>query len=144
MAKEEKWIIHPSFFQYSAFFVVPSALFFLLFLGVDRCKVILGVWIFETAMVLAAWILMATTTYVIKPDRVEIKNGVFVRRSRVMPYGQIVNITCNQGFFQRLVGIGNVSIDTAGGKDTGITLAGICRPVKITEFLFALKNRGGV
>lgn len=133
---------HPSFFQYLAVFAVPLIFFSLVVLGIDVFYVLLGVLILEMFLLLTTWIFLATTTYVIKTDRIEIRSGILVKLSTTIPFDKIINITCKQNIFQKLFKIGNIFIEIPGGEPFEVVLFGVERHEEVAEFLFALKKRG--
>jgi putative membrane protein len=135
-------VLHPSFFNYLRFLIFPLALMFFIPLGVDVFYVLLAVWVFEILLVLGCWLVLATTAYIIKSDRIEISSGVLIKQSQTIPYDKIINITCDQSVFQRLLNIGNVFIDTAGGKPFETALLGVENHKEIADFLFTLKKGG--
>ena len=123
-------------------FFVPLPLFLFAPLGVRLYYILLLFWFLEMSFLLFIWVYLSTTLYIIKSDRLEIRNGVFVKRSRTVPFDQMVNITCKQTLFQRFFGIGDLFIDTAGGKPFEVSLAGVEKHQELKDYLFALKKRG--
>lgn len=55
------------------------------------------------------------TAYVIAEQEVQMKSGILARHSVVIPQHRITNVRTRQSFFERLLGIVNLSIDSAGG-----------------------------
>ncbi len=137
-------VLHPSFYHYVTVLLIPLALLGLIPLGVDFIFVLLTVWVFEILMVSGCWVALVTTRYVIQADRIEITSGILVRQSRSVPYDKIVNITGDQSLLQRLFNIGNIFIDTAGGKPFETALFGVENHQEVVDFLFALKQQGGI
>lgn len=56
--------------------------------------------------------------YRLTADTFDIDSGVFSRRSREIPYGRIQNVDIKQNVVQRILGIAEVSLETAGGGQT--------------------------
>jgi putative membrane protein len=123
-------------------FFVPLALFLFVPLGVRLYYILLLFWFLEASFLFFIWIFLSTTLYTIKPDRIEISTGIFVKRSRTVPLDQIINITCRQTLAQKLFGIGDIFIDTAGGKSLETALAGVERHQELVDYLFSLKQKG--
>jgi putative membrane protein len=96
----------------------------------------------ETSFLIFVWVFLATTFYVLLPDRIEIRTGVFVKRSRTIPFDKIINITCKQNLAQRVFGIGDILIDTAGGTPFEVALVGVDNHEKVKDLVFALKKKG--
>jgi len=85
--------IHPSFFQYLPIFVLPFAFFLLVVLGMDVFYVLLGFFVLEMFLLLTIWLLLATITYIIKTDRLEIRSGILIKLSTAIPFDKIINIS---------------------------------------------------
>lgn len=137
-------MLHPSFFQYLSVFIVPLALFLLVPIGVKIVYVLMTFWIFELLLLFCVWLLLATTSYSIQADRIEIRCGIFVKRSTTIPFDKIINVTCKQTIFQRLFGIGDIFIELPGMEPAGIILSGIDNHEKTASLIFSLKDRGSV
>ncbi|HEY5038476.1 MAG TPA: PH domain-containing protein, partial [bacterium] len=99
---EDLKVFHPSFFQCFPVFFIPFVLFLFYPMGVRLYYVYLLFWFLEMSFLLFVWVFLATTLYVIKPDRIEIKSGVFVKKSRTVPFDQIINVTCKQNIAQKV------------------------------------------
>lgn len=56
--------------------------------------------------------------YRLTEDTFDIDSGVFSRREREIPYGRIQNVDIAQNVFQRLFGIAEVRLETAGGGES--------------------------
>lgn len=134
--KEE--ILHPAFAQCLPVFLVPFILFLFLFYGVKLYYVLVFFWILETSFLCMVWIHLATTYYVVFPDRIEIRSGVWVKRSKSIPLNRITEISYKQTLFQRMFRIGDLFIDTAGDKSLEAVMAGVEYPEQITECLFGM------
>jgi uncharacterized membrane protein YdbT with pleckstrin-like domain len=55
-----------------------------------------------------------TTNLVLTTDRLIHRVGVVAKRGREIPLDHINDITCNQGMFERILGAGDVVIESAG------------------------------
>jgi uncharacterized membrane protein YdbT with pleckstrin-like domain len=135
-------VMHPSFRQCLDLFVVPLVLFLFAFLGVNIFYVWMAVWILEMILLLVVWIFLASTIYVIKSDRIEIHTGILAKYSTAIPFDKIIDITCKQNIFQKLLDIGNIFIEILGVEPSEIALIGVERHEQVAELLFALKKRG--
>jgi uncharacterized membrane protein YdbT with pleckstrin-like domain len=89
-------------------------------------------------------LLLATTSYAIQADRIEIRSGILVKQSTTIPFDKIINVTCKQTIFQRLFGIGDIFIELPGTEPAGIILSGIEKHDKTARLIFSLKNRGSL
>lgn len=54
-------------------------------------------------------------TYWIENDELRIEHGVFIRKKRYIPFERIQSISVNEGVLQRLFGLAQITIETAGG-----------------------------
>src|SRR5258708_3794223 len=135
--------LHPSYSQCLPVFILPFGLFLLLPFGARHLYVgIFFVWLeifFHT--LIKGYI--STIHYVFWSDRIEIRTGLFDRRSKSIPFVEITKISCKQTLYQRLFMIGDVFIDTAGGKEFTLSLAGVKYPEQVAQCLFAMKKRSG-
>lgn len=55
-------------------------------------------------------------SYTISKDDLLIKRGVFIKKNFHIPYARIQTVDLSSSFLQRIVGVSDVSIDTAGGS----------------------------
>lgn len=56
--------------------------------------------------------------YELTDSTLDIASGVLSRREREIPYGRIQNVSINRNVFQRVLGLAEVRIETAGGGTT--------------------------
>lgn len=141
--KENRNTLHPSFFQCLPVFLVPFTMFLFLPFGLRLFYVLLFFWFLETSFLLMVWVYLATTFYMVKADRIEIRTGVLVKRSKAIPFDKITEISFKQNILQRVFRIGDIFIDTAGDKALEAVMAGVEYPAQVAECLFALKKGEG-
>ena len=80
-------------------------------------------------MLLVKWIVLRSHDYVLTNRRVVLEEGILSRRSMDASLGKINNVEHRQSLWGRLLGYGDVEIDTA--SETGTTrFAGINRPLE--------------
>lgn len=60
--------------------------------------------------------------YELTADTFDIRSGVLSRREREIPYSRIQNVDITSSVFQRLIGLAELNIETAGGGSTEATL----------------------
>jgi len=65
--------------------------------------------------------------YELTADTFDIESGVFSRRDREIPYRRIQNVDIRQNVVQRLLGIAEVRLETAGGGQTEAQLSYVNR-----------------
>ncbi len=56
--------------------------------------------------------------YDLTPDTFDIRSGVLSRRTREIPYRRVQNVDISRNVVQRVLGVAEVRIETAGGSDT--------------------------
>lgn len=61
-------------------------------------------------------------TYELTRDTFDMASGVLSRRTREIPYTRVQNVDVRRGFVQRLLGLAEVRIETAGGGETEASL----------------------
>ena len=73
--------------------------------------------------------------YIITPDRVVKRTGILSKKEISARKNQITDITVNQGFFARILGYGDVIINTAGTSFYEIKFRNVQNPNNIKELL---------
>ncbi len=97
--------------------------------GVVAAVAVIGVAI----TLLAGFIRRVTTSYTITNRRLHIRRGVVSREVQETRLERVQNVNYSQGLLQRILQIGDVDFDTAGGDDYGFTFAGVADPEQVTE-----------
>jgi uncharacterized membrane protein YdbT with pleckstrin-like domain len=67
---------------------------------------------------LAVW---ATTNFVVTTDRVIYRHGVLSKRGIEIPLDRINTVVFNQGFFERIIGAGDIEIESAADTPSKFT-----------------------
>jgi uncharacterized membrane protein YdbT with pleckstrin-like domain len=75
------------------------------------------------------------------PDRVHLRRGLLEREMKDVLIADIRGVEVAQSFLQRLVGIGEIRIDTAGSDDE-IVAAGLPGPGGIRDLILAQRRAG--
>jgi putative membrane protein len=88
-------------------------------------------------------------TYQLEQDELRIKDGIFIRKKRYIPYERIQSIDLSEGILQRLFGLVKLQIETAGGmgaEEAEAVLSGISKEeaLVIQEFTAAAKGNGAI
>jgi putative membrane protein len=65
--------------------------------------------------------------YDIRDEHIHISSGVFFRREREIPLHRIQNVDVNRGFIQRLLGLSELRLESAGGNETEVVLECVSR-----------------
>ncbi|HMC04544.1 MAG TPA: PH domain-containing protein [Actinomycetota bacterium] len=99
-------------------------------LGVATFAVI---WLVAFLVKLAEW---RTTHFVLTSDRLIVRSGVLSKQGREIPLERINDLSYHQSLFERLVGAGDLVIESAGerGQDT---FARIPRPERVEQLIYA-------
>ena len=77
----------------------------------------------------------------IYPDRVSIEEGVWSKETSEFFIRDIRSVDVRQGFWGRLVGVGDVTISTAASVDGAEEARGVPRPHEIRELLIARRQQ---
>ena len=57
-------------------------------------------------------------------DRLMYRKGIFNRSEVILPFSRVTNYAAEQNLFDRIFGVGNFRIETAGSVATEVTLIG--------------------
>jgi uncharacterized membrane protein YdbT with pleckstrin-like domain len=72
-----------------------------------------AVWLVVFLVKLAEW---RTTQFVLTSDRLIVRSGVLSKQGREIPLERINDLSYHQSFFERLVGAGDLVIESAGER----------------------------
>lgn len=73
--------------------------------------------------------------YHFKSDRVREERGVFKRSVMTVRFERVTQVSLNEGPIERMMGIGDLEIDTAGKDTTELKLRGIKNPEEYREII---------
>jgi uncharacterized membrane protein YdbT with pleckstrin-like domain len=82
---------------------------------------------------LVGFIKRIATTYTITDRRLHIKRGIISREVQETRLERVQNVNYNQGFFQRIVQVGDVDFDTAGSGDYDFSFDGVADPEEVVK-----------
>ena len=80
------------------------------------------------------WMRWRSTRAVITGDRLRYETGIMSKTTRNIQLSKLQDARVDQGLFQRMVNIGNLSIETAG-ETSRLTMANVDRPQRIADEL---------
>ncbi len=82
--------------------------------------------------------------YDLTDNHIQIRSGVFFRTEREIPLHRIQNVDINRGILQRLLGLSELRIETAGGTDTELVLQCVSdeRGIRLREQLRRHRRTG--
>ncbi len=75
--------------------------------------VLVVAWLAWLGARLASW---STTHFVVTSDRIVFRTGVLAKHGRDIPLERVNDITSNQTFFERIIGAGDLLIESAGER----------------------------
>jgi uncharacterized membrane protein YdbT with pleckstrin-like domain len=99
-------------------------------------------WVSLGALVLSALFLIhryskwSTTNFVITSDRIIYRTGVIAKSGMEMPLERVNNVMSNQSIFERLVGAGDLLIES-GGEDGQQRFTDIRNPQRVQNLIHA-------
>jgi uncharacterized membrane protein YdbT with pleckstrin-like domain len=74
-----------------------------------------------------------TTSYTITNRRLHIRRGIVSRTIQETRLDRVQNVNYEQGFLERILQIGNVDFDTAGGSDYNFSFDGVAQPEDVVH-----------
>lgn len=104
---------------------------------------LVGLVVLALVHLLGRWLRWRSTSLVVTSERVMQRSGLFARVDREIPIAQIVDVTCRRGLFERLIGSGDLLVQSAG-RDSSEVFAGLPRPEEVEDVLVGLlSSRAG-
>jgi uncharacterized membrane protein YdbT with pleckstrin-like domain len=86
-------------------------------------------------LLLRAWYLVASTRYRLTTQRLFVQKGLVAKHLEEVELFRVKDVTLNQGFVQRLLGVGTVVVLSTDDTTPRLELAGILKPVEAKEAL---------
>lgn len=97
---------------------------------------VLGVVLLGSAVLLATRLARRNTTnFVLTTDRLVYRSGVFAKHGREIPLGRVNDISFRQSVLERMIGTGDLSIESAGAQSRE-TFADIPRPSAVQNEIY--------
>ncbi|HWH43864.1 MAG TPA: PH domain-containing protein [Thermoleophilaceae bacterium] len=84
-------------------------------------------------MVVIGLVKRIATTYTITNRRLHIRRGIISRRVQETRLDRVQNVNTNQSALQRLLRVGDVDFDTAGGDDFEFAFKGVANPEEVVH-----------
>jgi uncharacterized membrane protein YdbT with pleckstrin-like domain len=95
--------------------------------------VVVGVVVFALVIVIG-YVVRMSTRYVITNERLHIRRGMLSRHIQQTRLERVQDMAVKQGLFERMLLIGTVDFDTAGGdKDEDFAFRGVAHPEKVMQ-----------
>ena len=86
-------------------------------------------------MLLIWYIQTLGTTLIITEERTTLRRGVFSKYTNEVTHENVRNVQVAQTFLQRIMGVGNVGISSAGQSGVEIYVRGIPDPDRVRELI---------
>jgi uncharacterized membrane protein YdbT with pleckstrin-like domain len=86
-------------------------------------------------VLLERWLRRRTTNFVLTTDRLVFRSGVVSKRGKEIPLMRIQDITFNQSMFERLIGAGDLMIESAGERGQE-TFPDLPRPARVQNAVY--------
>lgn len=132
-----------SFFFAFLFFVIGAALFFYPITGYQPISGMLAllVLLFAVVILIAEILRHYSTEYTLTRTGIVKMQGLFSKDVVTIPYGKIQDIKLKKSFVERILGIGNIYIDTAGENGIEMILRGISNPDKSYKMILEMMKK---
>jgi uncharacterized membrane protein YdbT with pleckstrin-like domain len=92
----------------------------------------------------AAWLRWTNTQFLVTTDRLISRSGVLAKRGREIPLDRLNDISYHQSFFERIIGSGDLMIESAGEQGQEV-FADVRRPSYVQNEIYrqidAVKDR---
>jgi putative membrane protein len=82
-------------------------------------------------------VIRLATKLIITEDRVRYETGLLSKSTRVMELSKVQDVRMDQRLGQRIIGVGNVSLETAG-ETSRIEMANIDNPQKVADHILEM------
>jgi len=91
----------------------------------------------KTIFSLGLWLLWWRNNYLALTNRSVVRRkGVFTKEERAVPLNQVQDVSISYGIIRRILGHGDVEIETAGSAGTEIAMQNIDKPEEFRALVF--------
>jgi uncharacterized membrane protein YdbT with pleckstrin-like domain len=84
-------------------------------------------------VLVAGYLKRIATTYTITNRRLHIKRGIVARRTQEARLDRVQNVNTDQSALERILRVGTVDFDTAGGDDNEFKFDGVADPSEVVQ-----------
>jgi uncharacterized membrane protein YdbT with pleckstrin-like domain len=91
-------------------------------------------------VLVAGYLRRMSTTYTISNRRLHIKRGIISRRTQEARLERVQNVNTDQSALERILKVGTVDFDTAGGDDHDFKFAGVADPSEVVQAVDAAQR----
>lgn len=131
-------VLRPSWLYYIRYLIFPLGMTVLF--GVNNIEIVF--------LSFSFWILLVVLSrfsnlFIITTHRAVEQRGLISRYTSEAFFANIQMIKLEQGIVDRLLGTGQIKIESAGqnGREGDIVFGGIADPLRVKEFVFRMKNK---
>lgn len=119
--------------------LVAAASVFLLVVGAARWAqlTLAGVLVLTLLWLAVRWLRWATTWFVVTTQRLVVRKGVIGRTGREILIGRLTDVTCRQSLLDRLLGCGDVLVESPG-RDSPEIFPDLPRPLEVQSTISRL------
>ena len=97
---------------------------------------------FKTIFSLGLWLIWWRQNYLALTNRSVIRHkGVFTKEERAVPLNQVQDVSISYGIVRRILGHGDVKIETAGSSGTEIVMQNVDKPEEFRSRVFEQIDR---
>ena len=84
-------------------------------------------------VIVAGYLKRIATTYTITNRRLHIKRGIVARATQEARLDRVQNVNTDQSALERIIKVGTVDFDTAGGDDHDFKFDGVADPSEVVQ-----------
>jgi len=114
---------------------ILALLGFPMLFGVEVRGVGMAVFLTGVALIGAPYLVVFASEYEVTSTRARQCMGIVARKTSEIDLADVRNVQVKQGIFQRLFGVGNVQISTAGQSGFEVEFRGIVNPNRVAEIV---------
>ncbi len=81
------------------------------------------------------WLEVLSTTLRITSKRTTLRKGIIAKSTTEVQHDDVRNIQIQQGMWQRVLGVGDLAVSSAGQSDLEIRVKGIANPDEVADFI---------
>ena len=84
-------------------------------------------------VMVVGWIRRLVTVYMVTNQRIYIRRGLISRTEQETRLQRVQNVNTSQSVLQRMLAVGNVKFDTAGGEHYDFAFRGVAAPQRVVQ-----------
>jgi uncharacterized membrane protein YdbT with pleckstrin-like domain len=95
--------------------------------------------VFALLVVLIGWLRRLDTLYVVTDRRIHIRHGLLSRSDHSTQHARVQNVNTDQSVIERMLNVGDVDFDTAGGDDYDFRFDGVDDPHGLVRLIAGIE-----